>query len=211
MYIGIGAVVALTIAASFVGWVSFNRVGAAQDRVENESLPEMEAAFRMAEYSRTLAAAAPRLVAAQPTEVDAISEEISQAQQGFEDQILLSAKAGENRRPPPDLHPQRASSLLPVAVQHRPDPGTALPASRSCPASGGVEAADHRPALPTRRHNRPRHRRSAVLPADRISGSGRTAGQPNPLPVGDRVQPVPATLRRSSRRPRWQLNSCPAA
>ena len=89
MYIGIGAVVALTIAASFVGWVSFNRVGAAQDRVENESLPEMEAAFRMAEYSRTLAAAAPRLVAAQPTEVDAISEEIRQAQQGFEDQIRL--------------------------------------------------------------------------------------------------------------------------
>ncbi|MXZ69682.1 MAG: HAMP domain-containing protein [Acidimicrobiia bacterium] len=89
MYIGIGAVVALTIAASFVGWVSFNRVGAAQARVENESLPEMEAAFRMAEYSRTLAAAAPRLVAAQPTEVDAISEEIRQAQQGFEDQILL--------------------------------------------------------------------------------------------------------------------------
>ncbi len=89
MYIGIGSVVALTIAASFVGWISFNRVGAAQARVENESLPEMEAAFRMAEYSRTLAAAAPRLVAAQPTEVDAISEEIRQAQQGFEDQILL--------------------------------------------------------------------------------------------------------------------------
>ncbi|MDE0710172.1 MAG: ATP-binding protein [bacterium] len=89
MYIGIGSVVALTIAASFVGWISFNRVGAAQARVENESLPEMEAAFRMAEYSRTLAAAAPRRVAAQPTEVDAISEEIRQAQQGFEDQILL--------------------------------------------------------------------------------------------------------------------------
>ena len=89
MYIGIGSVVALTIAASFVGWISFNRVGAAQARGENESLPEMEAAFRMAEYSRTLAAAAPRLVAAQPTEVDAISEEIRQAQQGFEDQILL--------------------------------------------------------------------------------------------------------------------------
>ena len=89
MYIGIGSVVALTIAASFVGWVSFNRVGAAQNRVENESLPEMEAAFRMAEYSRTLAAAAPRLVAARPTEVDAIAEEIRQAQQGFENQILL--------------------------------------------------------------------------------------------------------------------------
>ncbi|WP_420612352.1 sensor histidine kinase [Candidatus Spongiisocius sp.] len=89
MYIGIGSVVALTIAASFVGWVSFNRVGAAQNRVENESLPEMEAAFRMAEYSRTLAAAAPRLVASRPTEVDAITEEIRQAQEGFESQILL--------------------------------------------------------------------------------------------------------------------------
>ena len=92
MYIGIGSVVALTIAASFVGWISFNRVDAAQSRVENQSLPEMEAAFRMAEYSRTLAAAAPRLVASQPTEVDAISEEIRQAQQGFEDQILQLRK-----------------------------------------------------------------------------------------------------------------------
>ena len=88
MYIGIGSVLALTIAASFVGWISFNRVANAQSRVENESLPEMEAAFRMAEYSRTLAAAAPRLVASQPSEVDAIAEEIQQAQRGFEDQIL---------------------------------------------------------------------------------------------------------------------------
>ena len=94
MYIGIGAVVALTIAASFVGWVSFNRVDTAQSRVENESLPEMEAAFRMAEYSRTLAAAAPRLVASQPTEVDAITEEIRQAQEGFEDQILQLQQLG---------------------------------------------------------------------------------------------------------------------
>ena len=94
MYIGIGSVVALTIAASFVGWVSFNRVDTAQSRVENESLPEMEAAFRMAEYSRTLAAAAPRLVASQPTEVDAITEEIRQAQEGFEDQILQLQQLG---------------------------------------------------------------------------------------------------------------------
>ena len=94
MYIGIGSVVALTIAASFVGWVSFNRVDTAQSRVENESLPEMEAAFRMAEYSRTLAAAAPRLVASRPTKVDAITEEIRQAQEGFEDQILQLQQLG---------------------------------------------------------------------------------------------------------------------
>ena len=90
MYLAIGGAVALTIAASIVGWISFNRVGEAQRRVTEGSVPELAAAFRIAEYSGTLAAAAPRLIASTtPQELAAVSAEIADAQQGFEQQIIL--------------------------------------------------------------------------------------------------------------------------
>ncbi len=94
MYVGIGSVLALTIAASFVGWFSFNTVDQAQSKVSEESLPEMEAAFRIADHSRTMAAAAPRLIAAEPDEVDTFGEEIALAQVGFEEQILTLRDSG---------------------------------------------------------------------------------------------------------------------
>ena len=61
LYLGIGGAVALTIAASVVGLASFTRVGEAQRRVNEGSVPELAAAFGVAEYSSTLVAAAPRL------------------------------------------------------------------------------------------------------------------------------------------------------
>lgn len=85
----------LTIGASIVGWISFNRVDAAQTRVAEGSLPEMAAAFRIAEYSRTLAAAAPQLLAATTTdELEDVSESISMAQRGFEEQLLILRDVG---------------------------------------------------------------------------------------------------------------------
>ena len=96
MYSGIAGAMALTIAASFVGWISFNRVDEAQNRVVEGSLPEMAAAFRIAEYSRTLSAAAPRLVAATTVEELAqVSAEIAMAKEGFEDQLVLLRSLGE--------------------------------------------------------------------------------------------------------------------
>lgn len=93
MYMAIGGAVALTIAASIVGWISFNSVGEAQRRVTEESVPELGAAFRIAEYSGTLAAAAPRLTASTtPDEVAAVSAEIAVAQEGFEEQMRLLQK-----------------------------------------------------------------------------------------------------------------------
>ena len=59
LYLGIGGAVALVIAASLVGWFSFNRVGEVQSRVNEGSVPEMEAAFRVAQHSNSLEAAAP--------------------------------------------------------------------------------------------------------------------------------------------------------
>ena len=90
MYFGIGGALVLTIAASIVGWISFNRVDEAQSRVTEGSLPEMAAAFRIAEHSSTLVAAAPRLVAAAtPADLASVSAEIAEAEKGFQGQISL--------------------------------------------------------------------------------------------------------------------------
>ncbi len=90
MYIALAITGSLTIAASFVGWFSFNRIGSAQDRVVNESVPELAAAFRIAEYGGILSAAAPRLVASTtPSELQVVSDEIAAAQSGFEDQLIV--------------------------------------------------------------------------------------------------------------------------
>ena len=99
MYSAIGAAVVLTIAASVVGWISFNRVGEAQTRVVEGSVPELAAAFRIAEYSSTLVAAAPRLVASTTSQdLSTISAEISEAQQGFEEQIVLLQRYTDDPR-----------------------------------------------------------------------------------------------------------------
>ena len=90
MYFAMAGAVALTIAASVVGWISFNRVDTAQQSVIEEAIPELGAAFKMAEYSGTLAAAAPRLVASSTEEdIDFVSAEITRAQLGFEEQMIL--------------------------------------------------------------------------------------------------------------------------
>ena len=59
LYFAIGGAVLLTMAASLVGWFSFDRVGNAQTQVNDSSIPEMAAAFEVAEYSSVLVAAAP--------------------------------------------------------------------------------------------------------------------------------------------------------
>ncbi len=64
LYVVIGGAVALTVAASLVGWFSFNQVGEVQSRVNEGSVPELEAAFGIAQHSNTLVTAAPRLTAA---------------------------------------------------------------------------------------------------------------------------------------------------
>ena len=90
LYLGIGGAVALTAAASLVGWFSFTQVGEAQNRVNEGSVPELEAAFGIAEYSSTLVAAAPSLTAATTiNEFNSVSDEIAAGQSAFEDQMAL--------------------------------------------------------------------------------------------------------------------------
>ena len=58
----------LTIAASLVGWYSFDRVGDVQSRVNQGTVPALAAAFEVARYGGELVAAGPRLASAGNTE-----------------------------------------------------------------------------------------------------------------------------------------------
>ena len=88
LYFGIGGAVFLTVAASLVSWFSFNSVGNAQSQVNESSVPEIVAAFGVAQHSTTLVAAAPRLAAAvDQDELSAVSNSVSEARAALEAQL----------------------------------------------------------------------------------------------------------------------------
>ena len=96
LYSGIGGAVALTVAASLVGWFSFNRVGDAQSDVNEGTIPEMAAAFEIAQYSGTLVVAAPRLtVAATPEIFEEIYVSIIEARESFDQQLAVLEESSE--------------------------------------------------------------------------------------------------------------------
>ncbi len=64
LYLAMASAVGLTIAASLVGWFSFANLGEAQSRVNEDSVPELTAAFRVAQSTAALTDAAPRLASA---------------------------------------------------------------------------------------------------------------------------------------------------
>ena len=90
LYFGIGGAVVMTVAASLVGWFSFNSVGISQSQVNEESIPEVVAAFGVAQHSATLVAAAPRLTSATtPQDLALVSTSIEEAYAALEDQLTL--------------------------------------------------------------------------------------------------------------------------
>ncbi len=98
LYSAIGGAVMLTMAASLVGWFSFNRVDDAQAQVNAKSIPEMAAAFEIAEYNGSLVAAAPRLTAAEtPEDLNRIYNAIAAAHESLESQLdfLVQSGAGD--------------------------------------------------------------------------------------------------------------------
>ena len=98
LYVGIGGAVVLTVGASLVGWFSFNSVGQAQSQVNDESLPEMEAAFGVAQESGTLVDAAPRLMAAtNPSDLASVSASVDEARESLEANlaVLLGSETSE--------------------------------------------------------------------------------------------------------------------
>ncbi len=88
LYAGIGGAVVMTIAASLVGWFSFDRVGDLQSRVNEGSVPDMTAAFAVAQTSGTLAAAAPRLTTAASRSVfTQVVADIDEARANLQEQL----------------------------------------------------------------------------------------------------------------------------
>ena len=99
LYLGIGAAVILTIVASLVGWISFERVGDVQKRVNEYTVPEMAAAFAVAQQTGALAAAAPRLTtAATPAELARIAGRIAEDRAAFEAQLSVLTEFGSASR-----------------------------------------------------------------------------------------------------------------
>ena len=100
LYSGIGGAVLLTMAASLVGWFSFDRVGNAQSQVNDSSIPEMAAAFEVAEYSSVLVAAAPRLTSAiTRKDLESVYDSISDANDALEIQLeVLDLTNSEDQR-----------------------------------------------------------------------------------------------------------------
>ena len=97
LYVGIGGAVVLTLAASLVGWFSFNRVGDVQRRVNEGSVPELAAAFGVAQYGGILANAAPSLAAAAtPAELFQESRQIDQTVLTFEEQMAVLEQSNSN-------------------------------------------------------------------------------------------------------------------
>ncbi|MCY4424111.1 MAG: ATP-binding protein [Acidimicrobiaceae bacterium] len=90
LYMGIGGAVAMTLAASLVGWFSFNRVGDVQRRVNEGSVPELAAAFGVAQYGGILANAAPSLAAAQSSlELFQEGQRVDETVLTFEEQMAV--------------------------------------------------------------------------------------------------------------------------
>ncbi len=88
LYLGIGGAVILTVAASLVGWFSFNSVGEAQRQVNEDSIPEVVAAFGVAQHSGTLVDAAPRLMAAtSPGDLAQVSASVDDAREDLENNL----------------------------------------------------------------------------------------------------------------------------
>ena len=95
LYLAFGGAVALTVAAGLVGWFSFDRVGNAQSQVNDESIPDMVAAFGLAQYSSNLVAAAPRLTAAEtPKDLERIYAGIAVSNEALKEQLALLGGRG---------------------------------------------------------------------------------------------------------------------
>ncbi|WP_419932335.1 sensor histidine kinase [Candidatus Poriferisodalis sp.] len=89
MYAGIAAPLLLTLAASLVAWISFTRVGEAEKEVNEGAIPELSAAFGVAESSNRLVAGGPALVSSTPEDFESVVEGIAAARSEFETQLEL--------------------------------------------------------------------------------------------------------------------------
>ena len=84
IYLGLGAAVAFTIAASAIGFVSFDQVGGVQRRVNEDVVPALAAAFQLANQSSVMADDAPLLMAAPtPQALEEVSRRVERDRRDF--------------------------------------------------------------------------------------------------------------------------------
>ena len=84
IYLGLGAAVAFTVAASAIGFVSFDQVGGVQRRVNEDVVPALAAAFRLANQSSVMADDAPLLMAAPtPQALEEVSRRVERDRRDF--------------------------------------------------------------------------------------------------------------------------------
>ena len=100
IYLAFAGAVALTIAGSLIGWYSFDRVGNFQSRVNEGSVPDMSAAFGMAQHANTLVSAAPRLTTTtNPEDFNRVAAGIGEANVALVGQLaLLQGQNTDNER-----------------------------------------------------------------------------------------------------------------
>ena len=90
IYLAFGGAAALTLAASLVGWYSFDQVGNFQSRVNEGSVPEMSAAFGIAQHANTLVSAGPRLTATtNPEDYNRVAAGIAESNTALVGQLAL--------------------------------------------------------------------------------------------------------------------------
>ena len=90
IYLAFGGAAALTLSASLVGWYSFDRVGNFQSRVNEGSVPEMSAAFGIAQHANTLVSAGPRLTTTtNPEDYNNVAADIAESNTALVGQLAL--------------------------------------------------------------------------------------------------------------------------
>ena len=99
LYMALGSAVALTIAASLVGWFSFNNLGEVQSRVNDDTVPELTAAFKVAQSTAALTDAAPRLANANSfQDLATIASSVEESHQELIED-LSGLRSGEEHTP----------------------------------------------------------------------------------------------------------------
>ena len=89
MYAGIAVPLLLTLAASVIAWISFTRIGEAEQQVTQGAIPELDAALGVAEASNRLVAGGLRLTASTPDSYETVLGEIGTARGEFETHLGL--------------------------------------------------------------------------------------------------------------------------
>ena len=98
MYLGLATVVSLTIMASVVALISFNEVRESQEVMNQRTVPDMAAAFAVAQRVGALVDAAPSLTVVDSVDLfEARREQIGEQLRVFEESLqVLSARRGES-------------------------------------------------------------------------------------------------------------------